>query len=748
MLTSAMTALDATPEDNPPSGMHAVACLSGAAVLLAACPHIDTGNVLMDGLQGLLALGAGIILAGWWWCTCSPRQPRAARAGLAALAVAAVFASLSRLPQPLAVGVLAVLVIWALVNAARGSADARRFFAQRTPWNAAFFLLLVVANIGADAAQLITAPPGVLPAVSFVLGRVFTHIAVMAGTWIFLAIYDRWAAKSLRWLMTAVLIITPLLVVTDMILRLMWTKSIAQLCAEMELGRNTNFREVFEGAGVTLGPAQLGGALACLALCWAVFALCARLSRRAGWQASPWLFLKLGVASWIALVLVQAGQLATLAPEWRHWQTRASSLDLSPFPRRLGLVTFDVAFANPSPPLVATLTRKPDIFLFIVETLRADAVNPQVAPALTRLRDEHCQPLLDTRSAANATHLSWFGMLHGRLPVFWGEARKQATGSPLLRLLHDGGYDIEVRDGGTFDYLDMQSTNFGGAFTRVFEHIPNIDPQRKLSTPEREVRVFDRLRAAVAGSSPGGHVWLTGVDSSHYPYAWHEDWTPPFADADEHPVFPPLPSPQQIERIHHRYLNSVAWDDHMLGGFIGFLQKTGRFDESIIVVTGDHGEEFKEHGSWFHCSALNQEQTQVPLLIKWPKSWGRGATVEDASHLDITPSLLDALGVPEAVWSKLPGRSLRRAADATTIIATSQTGTRGEAMLWRRHGYEAVFSWDSPWLPVPPRRLWLERITGPDGPIRADSTDAYERELRRLYPDAFTRIFERCSRAP
>ena len=84
---------------------------------------------------------------------------------------------------------------------------------------------------------------------------------------------------------------------------------------------------------------------------------------------------------------------------------------------------------------------------------------------------------------------------------------------------------------------------------------------------------------------------------------------------------------------------------------------------TIVVVTGDHGEELLEHGRWGHGSAFVDEQIHVPLVMRIP---GQSARVIETvtSHLDIVPSLLPAFGVtnPPADYALGARRGARRAA--------------------------------------------------------------------------------------
>ena len=65
---------------------------------------------------------------------------------------------------------------------------------------------------------------------------------------------------------------------------------------------------------------------------------------------------------------------------------------------------------------------QPDIYLFIIESTRADAISKEHAPFLTHFRDYESQQLGSTWAASNATHLSWFSIFNGQIPPYWGDA--------------------------------------------------------------------------------------------------------------------------------------------------------------------------------------------------------------------------------------------------------------------------------------------------------------------------------------
>jgi len=102
--------------------------------------------------------------------------------------------------------------------------------------------------------------------------------------------------------------------------------------------------------------------------------------------------------------------------------------------------------------------------------------------------------------------------------------------------------------------------------------------------------------------------------------------------------------PSEIERIRNRYINATHHLDSQLGRVFDSLEEQGLLDNTIVVVTGDHGEEFMENGRWGHNSTFSQQQIRVPLLIHVP---GKAASVTElmTSHHDLPASILSLLGV-------------------------------------------------------------------------------------------------------
>ncbi|MGM0465276.1 MAG: sulfatase-like hydrolase/transferase [Acidobacteriota bacterium] len=101
-----------------------------------------------------------------------------------------------------------------------------------------------------------------------------------------------------------------------------------------------------------------------------------------------------------------------------------------------------------------------------------------------------------------------------------------------------------------------------------------------------------------------------------------------------------------VEDIKALYDAEILSFDHSFGEFIDFLKNHNLYQNSMIILLSDHGEEFFEHKRWAHGSDLYNEQIRVPLLIKFPAQKFRGKKIkENVSLLDVIPTIMDFYGI-------------------------------------------------------------------------------------------------------
>jgi arylsulfatase A-like enzyme len=116
-------------------------------------------------------------------------------------------------------------------------------------------------------------------------------------------------------------------------------------------------------------------------------------------------------------------------------------------------------------------------------------------------------------------------------------------------------------------------------------------------------------------------------------------------------------SDPELNKEFVKYLRSIWCADHFIGDFYDELERLGLAEDTLVVITADHGEAFGQHSYRFHGRTLYAEEVHVPLLLICPRlaKLGRhNRTI--GSHVDLWPTILDVCGLPcDPRWQ---GRSL------------------------------------------------------------------------------------------
>ncbi|HKJ24096.1 MAG TPA: sulfatase, partial [Myxococcota bacterium] len=146
----------------------------------------------------------------------------------------------------------------------------------------------------------------------------------------------------------------------------------------------------------------------------------------------------------------------------------------------------------------------------------------------------------------------------------------------------------------------------------------------------------------------------------------HHPYTPPLEAARKvHPDFrarepgqtlePGAPEPV-VRSAVRRYDGEIRHADDALGAFLAELRRRGLYDEAALVVTGDHGEEFRERGGQYHGHTLYEEQIHVPLVMKLPGRPAAEPVTDLVSIMDALPTVAEVAGWPSP--AEIEGRSL------------------------------------------------------------------------------------------
>jgi len=126
------------------------------------------------------------------------------------------------------------------------------------------------------------------------------------------------------------------------------------------------------------------------------------------------------------------------------------------------------------------------------------------------------------------------------------------------------------------------------------------------------------------------------------------------------------------KRLRRAYRDEVVFLDRQLAPFVEWMRASGVYDDTLVVLTSDHGTELGEHGGFWYGETLYDEQIHVPLVVRLPANRNAGARAPwQVRLLDVGPTLTAALGLDaHPTWA---GR------DLLAEVAPVAPGDSGEA---------------------------------------------------------------------
>lgn len=298
------------------------------------------------------------------------------------------------------------------------------------------------------------------------------------------------------------------------------------------------------------------------------------------------------------------------------------------------------------------LTHLPNIYVFVIETFRKDYL--EAAPHLTAFGKENLE-FEHSYANANTTHLSWFSIFHSNIPFYWTSTRDHWKGGSLpLRFLKKLGYKIRVYSSSDLKYFNMDKLLFGNE-RELADRIEEYTSDRGLEPCQRDVMALSALNRDLEKE---GNIYLVFFDSTHSEYSFPMNgplkYEPIAKEIDYLTIGPKSP---ELELIKNRYRNAIHHVDHLMGQFFTHLKEKNLFNDAMILITGDHGEEFFEEGALFHGTHLNQYQTSVPIFLKFPSADWVPQTNE-ITHIDLFPSMIHYLTKQSDLSALFDGRSI------------------------------------------------------------------------------------------
>ncbi len=317
--------------------------------------------------------------------------------------------------------------------------------------------------------------------------------------------------------------------------------------------------------------------------------------------------------------------------------------------RNLRLAGGEVVY--PGHPVDSSGFRPENVIVLVAESFRWDLLDPQITPNLWRFAQR------STRyerhySGGNRTRMGLFSLFYGIYAPYWYSFEQQWVEPVLMKILREHNYQIVAHTSQSFTYPEFDHT--------IFAKVPpeNLHAIQESESWQSDILNIDELKRHIDQRDPKRPFFgFMFFESTHAPYRFPEEGALR-SDYLRDMNYIDLDLKNNIEAIRARYINAAHHVDAQIGRLIEHLERTGMLDKTVLLFTGDHGEEFMEKGGWGHGrrGSFPEEQIRVPLIL-WRPGVAPAVVSHRTSHLQVASTLLVRLGVtqdPRTYSSALP----------------------------------------------------------------------------------------------
>lgn len=276
-----------------------------------------------------------------------------------------------------------------------------------------------------------------------------------------------------------------------------------------------------------------------------------------------------------------------------------------------------------------------NVLVIVVEGFNPHHVDQHSMPFLSSLK-EHSITSNNHYSTGNCTEYGVIGITHGRPPYFFkgnftlpwkkipGWKKDNVQQSDYIKLLNNAGYRTRVISWNLTDWADL------GHYMENFseDHFESSDDWLLIPEITKQLSHEDK------------QFIFTYYGGTHFPYIHDGIYTKFKPEVPEDFDYFSWDLHSYRKSIINRYRNCLWELDNWLNQLISRID----LEKTVLVITGDHGEEMFENGLLSHASSIQGPQIETPLVIVSP---GNSALVinQPTSHIDIMPSILDLLNL-------------------------------------------------------------------------------------------------------
>lgn len=295
-----------------------------------------------------------------------------------------------------------------------------------------------------------------------------------------------------------------------------------------------------------------------------------------------------------------------------------------------------------------------NILMIVIDSVRADALELEAMPNTQKLASDG-RVFTNHLSGSNSTRGGLFSLLYGIPATYWDTFKTNMIPSAFITTLQSSGYNL-----GIFASAQLTKPEFDRT---IFASIKNLRMESEGNSPANRDRNltndwFDWLNQNENSANPFfGFLFYDAPHGFDYP----DTADAPFQPAWDTVNYLLLNQDLDPTPFFNRYLNATHYTDSLVGEVIEDLKQRNLYDNTVIIVTSDHGKEFNDlkQNYWGHNSNFSRYQLQVPMVVKAPNIQAGTVHNGQTSHYDVVPTIMSEwLGCQNAFTDYSIGENL------------------------------------------------------------------------------------------
>lgn len=275
-----------------------------------------------------------------------------------------------------------------------------------------------------------------------------------------------------------------------------------------------------------------------------------------------------------------------------------------------------------------------NIVIIAIDTWRFNMLNQQVSPHIADFA-KSCWQFTNHYSGGNTTQPGIFSLFYSLPATYWPAALQNQQAPVLTQLLLQEHYQMGIYTSAALTLPAFNKT--------VFAHVPDLQLITQGKMPaDRDQKITEEFAQFIQQAKINKKPFFSFLfyDTAHSfctPFPHQQQFHPIIRTCNRFDLFPGNAAPLYI----NRYKSAVYYVDGLVDQDIKLLAQEHLLDNTVIIITADHGNEFNDNhqGYWGHGSNFTAYQTHVPLLIYWP---GKTPHLfqQQTTHYDIAPTLV------------------------------------------------------------------------------------------------------------